>query len=1080
MLKNVIAFSLARRTLVLIALGLFLGAGVVAFRRLNIEAYPDPSPPMMEILTQSEGQSAEEIERYITIPVEVAVAGMPGLQSVRSISLYGLSSIKVQFAYDTDYYFDQQQVLNRLNTLTLPNNAQPFLSPESAVGEIYRYQLVGPPGFSLMELKTLQDWVLERRFRTIPGVIDVVGWGGLTKEYHVDVDLHKLLAYHVTLPQVLTALNNSNLNVGARTLNIGEQAANVRGLGLIHSVDDINNIVLLQSGGTPVLLRDVAQAEVGSAPRLGIAGRDHEDDIVEGIILMRRGEKTSEVLTRIEAEVDKINTSQVLPAGVTLQPFYNRRDLIQVTTHTVLHNVIFGILLVFSIQYLFLGDLRSAIIVSVTIPVALFFSVIIMVLRGHSANLLSVGAIDFGIIVDSTVIMVENIFRHLREGGQVSASAQTGEKETPFHSPFTGKLQTILLSASEVDTAIFFSAAIIVAAFIPLFTMQGVEGQIFAPMAQTYGYALLGALLATFTISPALSAVLLPDHVVEKETLIVRKCKDVYGVLLGYALASRSVILGVALVLLGGTVAAVSRLGTEFLPKLEEGNLWIRASLPPTISLEAGDSSANTIRTLLGQVPEVTTVVSQHGRPDDGTDPTGFFNIEFFAPLKPKDHWRPGLTKEQLIDQLQHQFAQHFVGIGFNFSQTIQDNVEEAVSGVKGENSVKVFGPDLQSLSDIAQAMKSQLASVAGVQDVGIFEELGQPNVTINIDRARCARYGLAAGDVNAVIRAAIGGQAATDIYEGERHFPLVLRLSPEYRQSVDAIKAILLATPDGAQVPLNDLATIALQAGASYIYREDNSRYIPIKFSVRGRDLGGTVAEAQVKIAQNVSLPQGYHVEWSGEFGELQEAEARLRYIVPLSVLLILMLLYSAFNSLRDSLLVLLTIPFAVMGGILALWVAGLHFSVSAAVGFISLFGVSVMEGIILVSYYNEIERTASSRDTAIRSAAIVRMRPVLMTCLSACIGLLPAALSTGIGSETQRPLATVIVGGMMLAPVLILVLLPVLLSLLPSRKKAQDQESADPSARAQREQEQQPGGPRGPAMPALPAPVINGYGGK
>ncbi len=1045
MLKQIIAFSLTRRTMVLVALVFFLSAGVAAFQHLNIEAYPDPSPPMMEVLTQSEGQSAEEIERYITIPVEIAIAGMPGLQSVRSISLYGLSSVKVQFAYDTDYYFDQQQVLNRLNTLTLPNNAQPFLSPESAVGEIYRYQLVGPPGFSLMELKTLQDWVLERRFRTIPGVIDVVGWGGLTKEYHVDVDLNKLLAYHITLPQVLTALSNNNLNVGARTLNIGEQAANVRGLGLIHSVDDINNIVLLQSGGAPVLLQEVAHAAIGAAPRLGVAGRDNENDIVEGIVLMRRGEKTSEVLTRIEAEVNRINTSQVLPPGVQIHPFYNRRDLIHVTTHTVLHNVVFGILLVFSIQYLFLGDLRSAIIVSVTIPVALFFSVIIMVLRGHSANLLSVGAIDFGIIVDSTVIMVENIFRHLREGGSASADSQMPEKEAPHQTPFTGKLLTILVSASEVDAAIFFSAAIIVAAFIPLFTMQGVEGQIFAPMAQTYGYALLGALLATFTVSPALAAVLLPEQVVEKETFVVRKCKQLYSVVLRYALAYRKLALGAALVLLSFTFAIAPRLGTEFLPKLEEGNLWIRASLPPTISLEAGEASANKIRDLLRQVPEVTTVVSQHGRPDDGTDPTGFFNIEFFAPLKPSDQWRPGLTKERLIKQLQQQFAQHFLGIGFNFSQTIQDNVEEAVSGVKGENSVKVFGPDLQTLFEIAQGIKRQLTSVAGVQDVGIFEELGQPNVTINIDRARCARYGLAAGDVNAVVRSAIGGQSATDIYEGERHFPLVLRLLPQYRQSVDTIKEILIATPDGAQVPLNDLATIELQSGASYIYREDNSRYIPIKFSVRGRDLGGTVAEAQAQIAQNLQFPQGYHVEWSGEFGELQEAETRLFFIVPLSILLILILLYSAFNSLRDSLLVLLTIPFAVIGGILALWATSIHFSVSAAVGFISLFGVSVMEGIILISYYNDVERTASSRGAAIQDAALIRMRPVLMTCLSACIGLLPAALSTSIGSETQRPLATVIVGGMVLAPALILVLLPVLLSLFPKRKVQRDRESQE-----------------------------------
>jgi len=1040
MLKQVIAFSLTRRALVLAVLLLFLGAGVVAFQRLNIEAYPDPSPPIMEILTQSPGQSAEEIERYITIPVEIAVAGLPGLQHVRSISLYGLSSVKVEFAYDTDYYFDLQQVLNRLNTLTLPNNAQPVISPESAIGEVYRYQLIGPPGYSLRDLNTLQDWVLERHFRTVPGVIDVVGWGGLTKEYHVEVDLNKLVAYHLTLPQVLTALANSNLNVGARTLNIGQQAANVRGLGLIRSLADLNNIVLAESGGTPVLLQDVAQAEVGSAQRLGTAGRNGDSDIVEGIVLMRRGEKTLEVLKRIGAEVDKLNHSEALPAGVQIQPFYNRRDLIHVTTHTVLHNLVFGLLLIFGVQYLFLGDLRSALIVSATIPVALFFSVIIMVLRGYSANLLSVGAIDFGIIVDSTVIMVENIFRHLREDGHREPSAHAGR--TP-----DAKLHKILVSASEVDTAIFFSAAIIIAAFIPLFTMQGVEGQIFAPMARTYGYALIGALLATFTVSPVLSAFLLPETVKEQETLVVRKLKAAYLLLLRHALEHRRVTAGTAVVLLVLTCAVAPRLGTEFLPKLEEGNLWIRATLPPTISLEAGEPYVARLREIIRSFPEVTTVISQHGRPDDGTDATGFFNVEFFAPLKPFAQWPRGMTKEKLIAQLQHAFQQQFLGIDFNFSQTIQDNVEEAVSGVKGENSVKLFGADLQVLSDKAREIKSQLAAVRGIEDVGVFEELGQPNVLLEVDRARCARYGLAAGDVNAVVRAAIGGQEATDIFEGERHFPLVVRLLPQYRQSLDAIKAIFVTTADGAQVPLSEVCTVTLRSGASYIYRENNARYIPIKFSVRGRDLGSTVAEAQAKVERNVKLPPGYHLDWSGEFGELKEAQARLAYILPLSILLIIILLYSMFNSLRDSLLVMVSIPFALIGGILALLVTGTNFSVSAAVGFISLFGVAVMAGIMLLSYYYQLRNSGSPREAALMQAAEVRMRPVVMMCLSACIGLLPAALSTGIGAETQRPLAMVIVGGMLFAPVLILLIVPVLISFLLARHDPDEREGIEPA---------------------------------
>jgi heavy metal efflux system protein len=1033
MLRRVIEVALVRRAMVLAVLVLFLAFGAVAFHWLNIEAYPDPAPPMVEIITQSPGQSAEEIERYITIPIEIAVAGLPSLQHVRSIALYGLSDVKVQFAHDTGYYFDLQQVLNRLNTLSLPNNVQPTISPWSAVGEIYRYQLVGPPGYSLTELKTLQDWVLERRFKTVPGVIDVVGWGGLTKEYHVEVDLNQLTAYHLSLPQVLTAITNSNLNVGARTLDIGQQSADVRGIGLIHSLDDIKHILLTQVRGTPVLLKDVAQVSIGHTPRLGIAGRDDNPDIVEGIVLMRRGEKTTEVLRRIEAEVQQINRSGLLPPGVQIKPFYDRRDLINVTTHTVLHNLAFGIVLIFVVQYLFLGDLRSAIIVLASIPVALFFSILVMVLRGDSANLLSVGAIDFGIIVDATVLMVENIFRHLRQQSHSAPGADAATKRR-------SKLHKIFQGAIEVDKSIFFSTAIIIAAFIPLFTMQGVEGQIFAPMAKTYGYALIGALLATFTVAPVLSSFLLPERVNEQETVVVCALTRGYLFLLRTALKLRIVTMGAALALLVLAVAVVPRLGTEFLPKLEEGNLWIRAMLPPTISLDAGEPYVARMRELIRSFPEVVTVVSQHGRPDDGTDPVGFFNVDFFAPLTPLAQWPRGLTKEKLIAQMQQALQREFVGVDFNFSQNIEDNVEEAVSGVKGENSVKLFGPDLQVLQDKAAEIQAQLAAVRGIEDVGIFKELGRPNVLIAIDRARSARYGLVAGDVNAIVEAAIGGKAVTDIYEGERHFPLVVRLLPQYRENLDAIRAIRGPTPDGAEVPLSAVADIQLRAGASYIYREHNARYIPIKFSVRGRDLGSAVAEAQAKVDTHVKLPAGYHVEWSGEFGELQEAEARLAFIIPASILLIIILLYSTFNSLRDSMVVMAGIPFAMIGGILALWLTGINFSVSAAVGFISLLGVAVMAGIIVLSYYYQLRHYGYPHETAVIRAAEWRMRPVVMMCLSACIGLLPAALSTGIGSETQQPLATVIVGGMLLAPILILLIVPVLISFLRVKPDVDD----------------------------------------
>ena len=1041
MLKRLVEFCLTRRPLVLTLLAVFMGAGLFAFWRLNIEAYPNPAPPILEIIAQNPGQSAEEIERYITMPIEIAVTGMPGLQYVRSISLYGLSFVRVQFSYDTEYAQAYQQTVNRLSTLNLPNNIQAVISPASLTGEIYRYELMGPPGYSLTDLKTLQDWVLERRFRTVPGVIDVVGWGGTSKEYHVEVDLKKLMAFNLTLPQVISAIGNSNINVGARSIQIGQQAANVRGIGLIESVEDINKIVLSQSAGTPILIRDVARTEVGFAPRLGIASRDGSNDVILGIVLMRREAKTNEVIQRVHAEVERINHDGTLPKGVRIQPYYDRSQLVNVTTRTVLHNLLFGILLIFFIQWLFLGDLRSAIIVAATIPFALFFSIIIMVMRGESANLLSVGAVDLGIIVDATVIMVENIFRHLREGGRRLTLPQTEHTITSV-TYLPGKLRTVLLSSMEVDRAILTSAVITIAAFVPLFTMHGVEGQIFAPMAHAYGYALVGALIATFTISPALSSYLLPQAVSEKETWIVRHVATFYHRALAIALRHRVLTLAAGGVLLALTAWAVPRMGTEFLPHLEEGNLWILATLPPTISLEAGKPYVHRIREILKSHPEVVTVVSQHGRPDDGTDPAGVFNAEFFAPLKPFDEWPQGLTKRKLVETMQRELRDELPGVDFQFSQYIQDNIDEATSGVKGENSIKLFGRDLKTLQDKIGDIKDQMAGVRGIEDVGAFTSLGQPNLIIKVNRDQSARYGLAPGDVNAVVQAAIGGQAATDVFEEEKRFPLVVRLAPEYRQNVAAIRSIPVASggsPATAYVPLGDVARIGLEVGASYIYRENNARYLPLKFSVRGRDLGSAVADAQDKVGKTIRLPDGYRIEWSGEFGALKEAQRRLAYIVPLSLLLIVVLLYSMFNSLRDSFLALTGIPFSVSGGILALYLTGEPFSVSAAVGFISLFGVSVMIGILMLTYYNQLRESGYPRDHAMARTAEVRMRPVLMMALSACIGLLPAAISTGIGSQVQRPLATVVVGGMLVAPVFILLVVPALwLLFLPKGKVA------------------------------------------
>ena len=863
----------------------FVG-GLIAFKQLNIEAYPDPTPPMVDIVTQSPGLSAEEIERYITIPIETQVAGIKNLRTIRTISLYGLSDVKLQFSFDYTYDEALQQVLNRLSQLApLPGNVQPGISPLSAIGEIYRYRLKGPPNYSVLDLKTLQDWVLQRRFRAVPGVIDVTGWGGKTKTYELQVDFNKLVANGLTLPQVLQAVGNANINVGGNTVNIGSQSAVVRGVGLIRSIEDLSNTMVSQSGGNPVLVKDIATVTVGEKPRLGIAGLDDDDDIVQGIVLMRRGEQSSPTITRVEQVVAAINNSTILPPGVRIERIYDRKDLIDLTTHTVLHNMVVGILLIVLLQWIFLGDLRSALIVGATIPFALFFAVIILVLRGESANLLSVGAIDFGLIVDATVIMVEAIFRRL---SQTTALSAAEESHISYETTMGMKNHAILSASADVSRSIFFAAAIIIAAFLPLFTLSGVEGNIFGPMARTYAYALAGGLLATFTVTPALSAIVLPSHIHETETWIVKKLDQIYLPVLNWALANRKIIMAGAAGLVVLTIVFSRLLGLEFLPKLEEGNLWIRATLPPTISLQEGNAYVNEMRKVIRARPEVEAVVSQHGRPDDGTDAAGLFNAEFFAPLKPASEWPGTHDKEELTGQLLAQLQDKFPGVEFNFSQYLQDNVSEAVSGVKGENSIKLYGNDLQALTDTANKIKSVLATVQGVTDLAVFTSLGQPTIQIDVDRARAARYGLAPGDINATIKVAVGGDTAGDLYEpgSDRHFPIIVRLAPEYRKSAEAIQNLRIgvAGPNGGitQIPLSEVASIKLVSGAAYIYREQQERYLPIKFSVRERDLGSAIQEAQQKVGEQVQLPPGSHVEWVGEFGNLQDAIKRLSIVVP------------------------------------------------------------------------------------------------------------------------------------------------------------------------------------------------------
>ena len=1040
-MDRVVVLALQHRVLaVVLMLGVF-AAGLAAFTQLNIEAYPDPVPPLVEIIAQNPGQSAEEIERYITIPIEVQMAGGPHLASLRTISVFGLSDVRVQFSYDVTYEQAEQWVINRLAQMApLPNGVTPQISPESPIGEILRYRVVGPPHYSAIDLKTIQDWMLERRFQRGARRDRRGRLGGKSKIYEVSIDQDRLVHYGLALPQVLAALNNANINVGGQTVSIGPQAAVVRGIGLIHSMDDIRDTILSPNNGSPVLISDVASVTIGHQPRLGIAGQDDEDDIVQGIVLMRRGAASLPTIRRVEAEMRTINTSGILPPGVRVEKIYDRSELIGLTTRTVLANMLIGMALIFVVQWVFLGSLRSAAVVCATIPFALAFAVALMLLRGESANLLSVGAIDFGLIVDATVIMVENIFLRLSQRPERRfAYALPGDRDLAGDLP--GKLRVIVAAAGEVNRSIFFSAAIIIAGFVPLFTLSGIEGHIFAPMAKTYAYAIAAGLLATFTVTPALASLLLRDCVQERETIVVRALRRLYRPLLAFMLANRILVAGGLALLLAFSGFAARALGLEFLPKLEEGNFLIGVTMPTSISLEEGNRPINRMRQILRGFPEVATVVSQQGRPDDGTDTTGFFNGEFFVALGPRAGWPAGVDKQTLAGQMTAALHAEFPAVDFYVSQYIEDNVEEAATGVKGESSVKLFGDDLATLEKTAGRIREVLASVPGIADLEVRTALGQPTLRIDIDRARAARYGLAPGDVNATVQAAIGGQAAGNLYEtgSDRNFPIVVRLAPAYRQSLDSIRRIAIGAPAASggtvPVPLGDVATVRLATGAAFIYREQQQRYIPISFSVRGRDLGSAVLQAQQMVAAQVALPGGFHLEWAGEFGNLEDALARLAVVVPLSVVLICLLLYVNFGSVTDMLLAASVIPMALIGGILALYVTATPFSVSAAIGFVALFGISTMDGIIVLTYFNRLVEAGFDRAAALWRAGQARFRPAMMTSIVAAAGLLPAALSDGIGAQVQRPLAFVVVGGGLLAPVLILLVLPVLIDLFSRR---------------------------------------------
>jgi cobalt-zinc-cadmium resistance protein CzcA len=1064
MVRKIITWSLHNRLVVLLGVLGLVALGVHSAWNLDVEAYPDPTPPLVEVITQNPGASPEEMERLVGIPIETALNGMRGLRYMRSTSLAGLNDIKCVFEYGADYWAVRQEVINRLSFVNnLPEGVTPALSPWSPTGEIVRYVLEGP-GYTLNQLKAVQDWVLTRQLKQVPGVIDVTGFGGTVKEYQVLLDTGLMQQYGVTLNQVEQAIQGANANVGGNVLTLGSQAHNVRALGLIGEgidpldptsttpallveaakVRDINRVLIGgQSSGTPIFVRNIAKAIVSHHPRLGMVGRSKldptsgkvvadEDDVVEGIVLMRKYEQSRPTANAVLEKLRRIEAEQLLPEGMKVVLFNNRTDLIEVTTHNVLHNLLFGMGLVIAVLFVFLGHLTSAGIVAVMIPLALLFSVSLLYARGESANLLSIGAVDFGIIVDSSVIIVENIYRHIATPG--------ADRTRPW-------IDRIADASHEIERALFFSTTIIVCAFIPLFSMTGPEGALFGPMAKTYAFALCGALCLAVTLAPVLCSLLFHDGIREKDTFVDRIMKQRYLRNLNRVLRFRWLTLGVMAGLIVWTLTLIPHLGGEFMPALEEGNLWIRAVLPRTTSLEEAARMAPLLREVIATVPEVKGVMSQIGRPDDGTDVTGFFNIEFNVPLKPMEKWRTDrwgrpIGREQIQDELAERFKA-FPGLVFNFSQYIRDNVEEALSGVKGANSIKLFGNDLARLEDIGKQVLERLNTVRGVENAGLFHIVGQPNLEIRIDRDACARYGVNVSDVEDAVQVAIGGKAFSQMVEGEKLFDIVLRLPWPMRDDPEVISRMPINVPGigpdqpGSRVPLSQLAQIMPhKPGASYIYRENNRRYIPIKFSVRGRDLASTIAEAKRKVEDpktGVKRPPGYTIEWSGEFAQMEQANARLLWIVPVSVGLIVVLLYSAFGNFKDAMLVMVNVIEASMGGVWALWLTGTPFSISAAVGFVSIFGVAVQDGVLLISYFNQMRAADRGVRESILRGAELRVRPVVMTSLTAALGLFPAAIATSIGSQAQKPLAIVVVGGMLVTLFLTRYLMPVLYSFLP-----------------------------------------------
>jgi cobalt-zinc-cadmium resistance protein CzcA len=1023
MISGLVEFALKNRFMVLALTVLLLIWGAISFHNLPVEAYPDVANNYVQVITQWPGRAAEEVEQQVTIPIEIQLNGLPHLQNLRSASLFGLSSITMIFDDDSENDWNRQKVLERLALVSLPNNLQPTIGPDySPVGQIYWYTLKSTnPKYDLMELKSLEDWTLEKQFKSVPNVVDVVSFGGITREYQVRIDPSKLIAYGLTIGQVEQQLANNNVNAGGSFIESGLQQINVRAIGLIASVQDIENTVIKAQNGAPLRIKDIGAVTEGPRIRLGQIGkalrRDDSKivdnaDVVEGVVLLRKGANADTVIEDIHAKVKELN-EQILPPGVQIVPFLDRSDLVHYTTHTVLHNLTEGILLVSIVLFFFLGNVRGAFIVALTIPFSLLFASICLDLNKIPANLLSLGALDFGMVVDGSVVVIENIVRHF--------NLPSNAGKTPF--------ERIRGAVFEVLRPVFYARAIIITAYLPIFTLQSVEGRLFKPMAWTVSFALLGALIFSIAIASVLAEIVFEKGVTEWRNPVMEFLRDNYRVSVRWALKNRKVTLTAAAAVLVATVLLLGSgiVGSEFLPHLDEGAIWVRGTLAPSTGPTEGTRIMNQARLILSAFPEVKQVVSQVGRPDDGTDTAGFFNTEYFVDLKSKNQWRPVFRedKDDLIAAMDKQLSQ-IPGVLWNFSQPISDNMEEAVSGVKGELAVKMYGDDLKQLEAKGDEVVNVMRTVAGVEDLGLFRVLGQPNLNLNIDRQKAARYGINVSDVQDAVEAAIGGKAITQVLEGEKRYDVVVRYLPQFRDTKEAIENIRIVAPSGERVSLAQLTSTRVEDGASEIYREANSRYIAIKYSIRGRDLGSAVEEAMKKVQRQVKLPTGYHIDWAGEYESQKRSQRRLLIVLPITILIIYIILFTMFKSAKWAALTLANVSMAPIGGILALLSTGTHFSVSSGVGFLALFGVSVQVGVIMIEYINHLRGRGYSIEDAAVEGAILRLRPIMMTMLVATLGLLPAALSRGIGSDSQRPFAIVIVGGLLAALFISIYLLP------------------------------------------------------